>query len=459
MTGRGELSRLGKIGIAAGVVVVAAFVGVCGAVLLFGRGETICRGVTVGGIDVSGLTTQQAAQRLGGWWQSRSAQAILVTALDARRTLTLRELGAQFDPQAAAAEAHSVGRVGGIFHRARLMLSQESPEKKLDAAISLSDKHIRHAVAGIARLVNKPHKDASLRVVGRQFVVVPEHLGIKVDETRAAQVLREALLDGKSLVPLPVDEDKPDVTTADVDHIDTLLATFTTQFNPGKVDRTHNLRLASAAVSGVILKPGQVFSYNDTVGPRLMSRGYRNAPIFVRGNLEPGLGGGCCQVSSTIYNAILLAGLKVVERSHHSRTVPYVKPGRDATVAFGLRDFKFENSNANPIGLIAIVKGSLLTVDVYGAAEDKKQIQIYTGDVSYRAAATKTVVDRTLKPGARQVVDHGSPGASVVVYRKVTNPDGTTTTEVVSRDRYPSQARVVAVGPAEVAAAEPTAAE
>ena len=204
------------------------------------------------------------------------------------------------------------------------------------------------------------------------------------------------------------------MTAADAAGIDTLLSRFSTHFNSGKFDRTHNLTLAARALNGVILKPGQRFSYNDIVGPRAMGRGFRNAIIFVKGKQEPGLGGGICQVSSTLYNTVLLAGLKVIERSHHSRTVVYVPPGRDATVAYGLRDFRFVNSNSSPICVMSGVAGSRLTIDIYGSAADKKDISITTSESRRVPAGREIVVDDSLRPGQRKIIEKGSSGVSVV---------------------------------------------
>ncbi len=442
MSGRTRIA-----GIVCLVVVAAAFVGVWLSVAMFGRSDRIARNVSVANISVGGLSRSEVRRVLDGWWSRRQVQQVTLIALDSRRTLTLKDIGAEFDCAKAVHRAYALGREGGLLHKFALMLSRQSAEKQIEPTFVFPEKQLVHAVRSVANSVNKPHKDASLRVVDGRFKVEPEQLGIKVQEARALDVVRRALLSGQVLIPLPVDVDRPQVTTADVGRIDTLLSSYTTQFNPGKRDRTHNLKLATQAVNGVILKPGQVFSYNARVGPREINTGYRNAPIFVRGNLEPGIGGGICQVSSTIYNAVLLAGLRIRERSHHSRTVPYVRPGRDATVAYGLRDLKFENTNANPIGLIAVVKGSLLNVYIYGHPADKKQVKVTTSGVSYSAAATKTVQDPTMQPGVRKVVDHGSPRVSVVVYRKLIASDGRETTEVVSRDVYPAQPRIVAEGP------------
>lgn len=310
-------------------------------------------------------------------------------------------------------------------------------------------------VGKVARSIDRPHRDARLRVAGGRLEVIPDGCGIKVNREEARGVLSRSLTAGRAVIPLPVEVDKPDITTEDAAGINTQLSTFTTPFNPGKRDRTHNLTLAARALSGTILKPGQVFSYNSHVGPRLMSRGFRNAPVFVRGKLEPGVGGGVCQVSSTLYNAALLAGLKIVERSHHCQVVPYVSAGRDATVVYGLLDLRFENTNSAPIALISQVGRSRLAFSVYGSAADKKIVRVYTSGAKRTAAGVKTIVDTSLAAGARKVVEKGVRGASVTVYREITGPDGTKTTEVVSRDRYPARSGVVAVGPAAVSAQKP----
>ena len=247
---------------------------------------------------------------------------------------------------------------------------------------------------------------------------------------------------------LPVEADRPRVAASDAGRIDTLLATYATSFHPDKRERTHNLTLASRIIDGVILKPGETFSVNAAVGPRLESRGFEEAPIFIKGKLEPGVGGGVCQVSSTLYNAVLLAGLKVVARSHHSQKVPYVPVGRDATVAYGLRDFKFRNTGSEAIGVVSRIRGGRLIVDIYGAASDKKDVKVYTGPIEWVQPKTDVVSDPATKRGARRVIEHGVRGARVVVYRKFTMPDGTSTTQTVSRDRYQVRNTLIGIGSA-----------
>lgn len=137
---------------------------------------------------------------------------------------------------------------------------------------------------------------------------------------------------------------------------------YKTSFNPGERNRTINLKLAAAAINGQIIQPGKTFSFNKTVGPRTKERGYLEATIFVGGKKEQGLGGGICQVSSTLYNAVLNSKLKVVERHTHSLPVTYVPTGKDATVSYGYLDFRFQNNQKYPIKIQAVVNKNTLDI-------------------------------------------------------------------------------------------------
>ena len=438
-----------RLAVGLALVVAAVFIGLLAAALSFGRGDRICQGVEVSGVNVGGLTKEAAAEHIQDWASHRYKQTIAFTALDKRWMGTLQDFGARVDVQNAVDRAFAVGREGNIINRIICTLTSNGSGKQIEAKIVLDKYRIKKTISKIAKAVNRPHKDARMTIADGELRIEQDSSGIKLDEKKSVKVIWQAMMDGSAAVSLPIDIDKPDITAKDASAIDTLLATFTTRFNPGKRDRTHNLILAATQVNGIIIKPGTQFSYNDIVGPRVGERGYREAPIFVKGKLEPGMGGGICQVSSTIYNVVLLSGLKVLQRGPHSRTVPYVRPGRDATVAYGSRDFRFENSNASPIALISRLDRSQLTVEIYGAADDKKNIDIFTSKPIYSAiAGVMTVADPTLPTGTTKVLDVGARGVQVIVYRRVKKTDGTSVTEVVSRDKYPSQKRIIGIGPA-----------
>jgi len=144
-----------------------------------------------------------------------------------------------------------------------------------------------------------------------------------------------------------------------------LMGTYSTEFNPLNLSRSKNLTLAAAALDGAVIGPGQVFSYNRTVGPRWPSRGYEKAIIYQNGEMVEDYGGGVCQVSTTLYNAAVAAGLQIVERHHHSLPVPYVPDGFDATVSYGTLDFRFRNSTRDSLSIGTLVQDGRLTISIY----------------------------------------------------------------------------------------------
>lgn len=430
-----------------GAAAVAAASWVTWVTVSFAGGDAICRDVVVSGLELGGLPRSEAAERLRSWSRERVDRRITLTALDTRWSGKLSDFGARVDWEQALDRAFAVGRVGTFTQRAVCVMTSGGSGKRLEARVLLDESVVNRVIEKVAKSVNRPHTDARIAVVDGRIEISQDRWGIKLNVPGAVSAVKAAVLSGEWVVAMPVEAARPDVTAQEAASIDTLLGSFTTSFNPALRDRTHNLKLAAGAVNGLIIKPGGEFSYNDTVGPRVTARGYRDAIIFVQGRMETGVGGGICQVSSTLYNAVLLAGLEVTQRSPHSRTVPYVTPGRDATVSYGVVDFRFRNTASSPVGLVSRVEGARLTIDVYGAAADKKDIKLFTDGLRYTSAGSREVVDHSLKPGQKRLVDEGSRGVSVALYRKIAAPDGSTVTEVVSRTRYPAHARVVAVGP------------
>ena len=158
--------------------------------------------------------------------------------------------------------------------------------------------------------------------------------------------LTDPMLDTCELV---VKEKQPEITEEMVAGFQTVLAHYSTPFNPGREQRTHNLRLAMGMVNQKVIRPGERFSANAVIGERLEEKGYKSAPIFLEGEVVPSTGGGVCQVASTLYNAALLAGLEITERNKHSFPSSYVREGFDAAVNWPDKDLKFTNNTDGPI--------------------------------------------------------------------------------------------------------------
>ena len=158
--------------------------------------------------------------------------------------------------------------------------------------------------------------------------------------------------------------------------VDTLLAQHSTTFSTSIAGRAENIRVSSNRISDVLLMPGEVYSYNNLTGIRTIANGYYNAPVIVNGDLEDAPGGGVCQTSTTLYNAVLYSGLKVEQVKNHSITSSYAPRGKDAMVNDSGSDLKFSNPYDHPIYVKSIVNGGTLTCQIYGNSADKPNVDI-----------------------------------------------------------------------------------
>ena len=168
-----------------------------------------------------------------------------------------------------------------------------------------------------------------------------------------------------------------------------LLSTFSTKYAVSNKNRTTNLILAANKVNGTVLMPGETFSYNKVVGARTISAGYKEAAIYVQGKVVDGLGGGICQITSTLYNAVVYANLEIVQRSNHQFVPSYVTASRDATVVYGAIDFQFKNNRNYPIKLVCSVSNGIANFQIFGLKqEDDCEVEIS----SYETGRTSTAI-------------------------------------------------------------------
>ena len=195
--------------------------------------------------------------------------------------------------------------------------------------------------------------------------IVPHKNGLHVDRDQLYRLANQLVWNQNKILTLPVIEIEPELTTHTLTRLtEKVLGRYTTSFNPYNTPRVANLTQSSRSIDYVIVQEGEVFSFNEIVGPRTRERGYHPAPIIVRGEYSEGVGGGICQTSSTLFNSVDQAGLEIVERTVHSKRVTYVPKGRDATVSWGGPDFKFKNNINRPILIICDVQDGQMTITV-----------------------------------------------------------------------------------------------
>ena len=282
-------------------------------------------------------------------------------------------------------------------------------------------------------------------IVEEPFEVHPEVEGIDFDVEAAREMLKEDK--EEYVIPLIITE--PDVTLDELgeEAFPDQLATFTTRYDVSDVDRTTNLRLACQKINGTVLLAGETFSYNDVVGARTVAAGYKNAKIYEAGQVVDGLGGGICQISSTLYNAALYANLEIVERRNHQFVTSYVPAGRDATVVYGSTDFKFKNTRKYPIRLVATANAGIATISIYGIKEENEYtFKFSTKTVSTIPYSTQYIDDSTLPQGTEVVKQKGANGLITETYITKLLNGKTISTELLSRDTYSAMTRIVRRG-------------
>ncbi|ARI78741.1 VanW family protein [Halobacillus mangrovi] len=205
--------------------------------------------------------------------------------------------------------------------------------------------------------------------IGESGEIIPGQNGYKVHHKKFKEKFYRYLFgQKKGAMDVPKLTITPKVDSELIANIRTQqIGHYVTYFNSNNKERSHNIRLASEAIDSHVVFPGEVFSFNKVVGKRTKEKGYKNAPVIVKGEVTEGIGGGICQVSSTLFNSVDKAGVKIVERYSHSKQVPYVPPGRDATVSWYGPDFTFENQYNQPLLIRSKVTGGQMSVMVYSS--------------------------------------------------------------------------------------------
>lgn len=226
-----------------------------------------------------------------------------------------------------------------------------------------------------------------------------------------------------------------------------LLAKYETEFNEQNINRSENIKLAVAKINGTVILPEKVFSYNDIVGNRTEEAGFKYAPMYQGGRLVEGIGGGICQVSTTLYNASLYANLEIVERKNHQFLPGYIQVGRDATVADGYIDFKFKNTRKYPIKIECSAKNGVLKVEIYGKKQEiEYDVEIQTSIREFIPYKTIYEYDKYIERKKSVIIQTGKNGYECKTY-KITSLNGKVISKVIiSTDIYNVKNEIIKIG-------------
>ena len=480
------------------------------------KSTKILNGISIGNIDVSELTEEEALQKLEGVYGTKADKQIYLKYGEYETSITYEALEVKYQIEKAIQQAYEIGRDGNIFQDNFAILDTWYKNKNIKLEVTIDTEMIGQIAQNInnsidnavvqpsyylekdnAKLIvtagkegvkvdekqlvediykvldentedeqkieipvvkatpekidiEKVHEEVYKEVQDAYytkdpFTIHPEEDGIDFDVENAKSILSEE----KEEYEIPLKITKPNKTVKQIgtEAFPDLLATCTTSYKAGNVDRTTNLKLAANKINGTVLLPNEEFSYNKVVGERTISAGYKMAATYASGKVVDGLGGGICQISSTLYDAVVFANLNVTTRRNHQFVTSYLPAGKDATVVWGSQDFKFVNTRKYPVRFVATVEGGNATIQVWGIKEDVEyDISIETKKVATIAYTTQYVQDASLPAGQQKVVQAGNNGRKVEAYKVMKLNGQVVSTTLLSRDTYNAMQRIVHVG-------------
>ena len=421
--------------------------------------QNIANGVSIKGVDVSNLSRSDAKYQLDNYITSNMPTELKLKHGDFETTLSLEQLGVEFDTKSVVDTAYRIGREGNIFTDNYSVLTTMLKKVNLEPTLSLDEEQLSKNLDEISAQLPDKVVESSYYQEGNNLIITTGKEGNVVDKDATINSIKNSLSDFsiinnpieitvKSQSPAAIDIEKihneiykepvdayytqdpftiypsengldfnisideakniigdgssaeytiplkvlyPNVTTNMIgtEAFPDLLSSFSTKYAASNKDRTTNLILAANKINGTVLMPGETFSYNKVVGARTIAAGYKEAPIYVSGEVVDGLGGGICQITSTLYNAVVYANLEVTERSNHQFVPSYVTASRDATVVYGSIDFQFKNNRNYPIKIVCSVSGGIAQFQIFGLKQDDDyEVQI----VSYETGRTSTSI-------------------------------------------------------------------
>lgn len=415
--------------------------------------DTIYPGVTVLGVDLGGQTRAEAEKTIEKQVDAQILkQTMTLVYEDQTWTYSYAELGVSADASSIAKRAYEIGRSGDLRQREQIVSSlQENKEDSVQIETIYDEEVMRKVVSDLAGKLDQKPQDAVLQVSAGSFSIKKEKKGLSLNQEQTLKDIQSVLKKGEdgTKLKLTVTEVEPEKTEKELSVIQDKIGNASTFYSTANYGREQNLIVGASKLNGLLVMPDEVVSFNELVAPVTAENGYHEANVIVGDEYVSDLGGGLCQVSTTLYNAVIRAELEVVERDCHAFPSDYVPMGLDAAVAQGYLDFKFKNTSGYPIYISMWAGGGEIGAAIYG-----KEIHDPSRTVSFDYVITDTIpkpeekrtVDPTLKPGERVVDSAGHTGYTVDVYKTVTE-NGVSHTEWFSSSAYMASADKVRVGP------------
>ncbi|MBQ8110422.1 MAG: VanW family protein [Clostridia bacterium] len=383
--------------------------------------QTFYDGTTIEGVDVSRMTLANAMDYWGERVEARYANRTVM--LDNGLSVTAGQLGYASDYASVLSAAWSAGRSGTLEERYHSASGRrENPVAYSVSRVDFDEKTLDAFVARVAEETNRPVREAGIErfdVDTYEFVFTEAEPGRELDTAALKSDIISTLRAGGGSVGLKVNAVKPAVSTTEVAAGYGLIDYAITNASSSSKARLNNIKLAMSIINGTRVAPGETFSFNAAVGQRTTERGFRKATAYSGGDITEQVGGGICQVSTTLFNAAVKADMEIVERHNHSLTVGYVDKGKDATVSWGSQDFKFKNTSSDDIYICCyLTEDKRVRFGIFGKLlPDGETITldaVTTEAIKYETQYKKTPL---LAPGQTNLLQAGRNGYKAEAYK------------------------------------------
>ncbi len=414
--------------------------------------KTFYKGVRIENINVAGINKAKAKQMLQEELnRTVNGNNIVLRHENKEWIVDLNDISYSFLTDGAIEMAYRIGREGNIFSRLMAIYKVRGDNVNIHIANKFNVKKLRNILEGIKNEIDQKEANASAIFKNGKVNLNKEVIGKSFDVDKNLDMIENILMERNfSPIELKVDDILPRIQYHQLSVIDKVISSFSTSFNTQKTDRSYNIRLACDRINNTLLLPGDEFSMDKALGTRSISNGYRNAPVIIKGNYLEGVGGGVCQVTTTLYVAVLKTKLEVVERRPHSMPLGYVQPGQDATISEGYIDFKFRNNKEYPVLISAQASGNSIVIKIVGKKEEELQSVRLKSVVVKEISPGKDIVlvDPTVPDGQVVVDKNAVTGRRVVVYRETYDGNNKLIErEKVSEDVYQAVRGVIRVSP------------
>lgn len=434
-------------------------IGVAAAVLFSSRGITlekndeICEGVTISGVEVGGITKEEAQKKLSDHINSLMKREVIITVDESEIRTTAENLGFSCEEQDVLEKAYEVGKDGNIFTNYQKLSSENKEEGTFDLSYTVDEEKIQRFVEENCTSYVVKAKNSKLKFKDGRFIATKSREGRKVKIEETVAVISHALTKDVDAEPLKVaavvDVSKPKYTQEQVAKCQDLIGSYSTSYGTSSAARANNVKTAATYINGTVVYPGKTFSVVKTIKDRTEANGYQPAPEYSSGSVVVGVGGGVCQVSTTLYNAVINAELEIVERSPHSMVVSYVDVSRDAAISGNYKDFKFKNNTDVPVYIAASADGATLSFRIYGeeTRPENRKIEFESKIIEKLEPGDPiTSVDNTKPTGYRAVTQSAHIGYKAELW-KVVYVDGKESDRVrLNTSSYGAEPEHITVG-------------